>query len=173
MYRGFRVIGIVPAYNEQAKISNVATRTPREVVNKLLVVDNGSTDGTAAAARAAGAEVLSFPAVRSIARQIRAGLAAAQFRGVRRRRDHGRKRSGQPGGDSPVARPYRCGDSTWSWARGSWRAGIMGAIPRYRKIATRLHPWLVGWFVGEHVSESTNRLPRHPLEVPRQRADPA
>ena len=59
-------MGLVPAFNEEAKIGQVAARTPRGVVDKLLVVDDGSTDGTAAAARCAGAEVLSFPAVRGV-----------------------------------------------------------------------------------------------------------
>ena len=59
MYQGRRIIAIVPAYNEEQKISQVVARTPREIVDRLLVVDDGSTDRTAAAARAGGAEVLS------------------------------------------------------------------------------------------------------------------
>ena len=66
MYRGLRVMGVVPAYNEEAKIGHVAARTPREIVDKLLVVDDGSTDDTAGAARRAGAEVLSLPKVRGV-----------------------------------------------------------------------------------------------------------
>ncbi len=61
MYQGRRIIAIVPAYNEEAKIGNVVTRSPRDVVDELLVIDDGSTDATASVARTAGAEVLFSP----------------------------------------------------------------------------------------------------------------
>ena len=73
MYQGRRIIAIVPAYNEEAKIGNVVTRSPRDVVDELLVIDDGSTDATASVARTAGAEVLSFPQVRASARQYAPG----------------------------------------------------------------------------------------------------
>ena len=63
MYQGRRIIAIVPAYNEEAKIAQVVARTPRAIVDCLLVVDDGSTDRTAAVAKAGGAEVLSLGSV--------------------------------------------------------------------------------------------------------------
>ena len=46
MYRGLSVIAIVPVFNEEAKIGNVIGRVPTQVVDEVLVVDNGSTDGS-------------------------------------------------------------------------------------------------------------------------------
>jgi glycosyltransferase involved in cell wall biosynthesis len=52
------LLAIVPAYNEAARIGDVVARL-RALALPVLVVDDGSRDGTAACARAAGAEVLS------------------------------------------------------------------------------------------------------------------
>ena len=47
MYRGLTVIAIVPVFNEAAKIREVVRRIPREIVDDVLVVDDGSTDDSA------------------------------------------------------------------------------------------------------------------------------
>ncbi|HVP38915.1 MAG TPA: glycosyltransferase family 2 protein [Candidatus Saccharimonadales bacterium] len=52
---------LIPALNEAGSIAQVVAGLPAGRVREVLVVDNGSTDGTAAAARAAGATVLSEP----------------------------------------------------------------------------------------------------------------
>ena len=41
MYRGLRVIAIAPVLDEEIKIGHVVRRTPREVVDEVLVVDDG------------------------------------------------------------------------------------------------------------------------------------
>jgi glycosyltransferase involved in cell wall biosynthesis len=54
----FPVALIIPALDEEAAIGAVVRAVPRELVADLIVVDNGSTDRTAATARAAGARVV-------------------------------------------------------------------------------------------------------------------
>jgi polyprenyl-phospho-N-acetylgalactosaminyl synthase len=54
------VIVIVPALNEEARVATVVSEL-RERFGRVVVVDDGSTDGTAQLARAAGATVVSHP----------------------------------------------------------------------------------------------------------------
>jgi glycosyltransferase involved in cell wall biosynthesis len=49
---------IIPTYNEAAAIGGVVESVPRDVVDRIIIVDGGSTDDTVGAARRAGAEVL-------------------------------------------------------------------------------------------------------------------
>ena len=66
---------IIPTRNEAAAIHQVLSELPRELLRELVVVDNGSTDGTGAIARAAGARVVSEPTP-GYGRACLAGLAA-------------------------------------------------------------------------------------------------
>jgi glycosyltransferase involved in cell wall biosynthesis len=69
---------IIPALDEEDSVGDVVRAIPREPagarVDRVIVVDNGSTDGTAAAAGAAGATVVSEP-TRGYGRACLAGLA--------------------------------------------------------------------------------------------------
>lgn len=56
-----RVTAVIPAFNEERAIGRVVAALPRSVVQRVIVVDGGSTDGTVRAARDAGAEVLHEP----------------------------------------------------------------------------------------------------------------
>lgn len=64
---------IIPALNEAEAIGQLVARVPRDIVAEVLVVDNGSTDATAAIAARAGARVVSEP---------RRGYGAACWAGV-------------------------------------------------------------------------------------------
>ena len=71
-----RVAAIIPVLNEVATIGGVVRELPREVVDEVIVADGGSTDGTAAAARAAGARVIE--AGRGYGRACAAGVGACE-----------------------------------------------------------------------------------------------
>ncbi len=52
---------IIPAHKEEEGIADVVRRLKQRGFSRIRVVDNGSTDATAAVAREAGAEVFSIP----------------------------------------------------------------------------------------------------------------
>ena len=56
-----RVDVVIPALNEERALPRVLEEIPRPPVRRVVVADNGSTDATAAVARAAGAEVVHQP----------------------------------------------------------------------------------------------------------------
>jgi glycosyltransferase involved in cell wall biosynthesis len=68
-----RVEAIIPAYNEELSISRVVRAIPPGAVQRIVVVDNSSTDRTAEEARNAGADVV---------REERRGYGSACLRGV-------------------------------------------------------------------------------------------
>jgi glycosyltransferase involved in cell wall biosynthesis len=71
----------VPAWNEEESLPAVLTELQGGVDADVLVVDDGSSDGTAEVARSGGAEVLSFGANRGLPAAIAAGYGYALERG--------------------------------------------------------------------------------------------
>jgi glycosyltransferase involved in cell wall biosynthesis len=69
-----RVQALIPAFNEAGTIATVVAGVFPHVA-AVCVVDDGSTDGTAEAARRAGAEVIVNPGARGKGAAIRAGFA--------------------------------------------------------------------------------------------------
>ena len=63
---------VIPALNEADVIAEVVRSVSRTVVDKVIVVDNGSTDATAQETKEAGAIVVSQP-TRGYGRACRAG----------------------------------------------------------------------------------------------------
>jgi glycosyltransferase involved in cell wall biosynthesis len=76
-YTGVAVV--IPALNEEASLPGLLAAIP--AVGQVLVVDNGSTDDTAAVAAAAGATVLSQPA-RGYGQACQVGIAHAAAHGA-------------------------------------------------------------------------------------------
>jgi len=71
-----RAAGVIPAFNEQESIADVV-KGLRPSVDRVIVVSDGSTDATAARARAAGAEVVEHPHNLGKGHAVRTGVARA------------------------------------------------------------------------------------------------
>jgi glycosyltransferase involved in cell wall biosynthesis len=76
-----RVAAIIPAYCEEKYVADVARRT-RAQLEHVLVVDDGSPDGTAARAREAGAEVIVHAQNRGKGGSIQTGLRHWSDQGI-------------------------------------------------------------------------------------------
>ena len=156
MYRDRSIIAIAPAFDEGPKIGEVVRRVPRDVVDEVLVVDDGSTDDTASVARYAGASVVSLGATIGVGAAIRAGYAYAV--------EHGYDVAVVMAGnnkDAPEEIPLLIdaivnGADFVQGSRFLKRDTSFGHMPVYRRLATRLHPLLFSIAARKRVTESTN-----------------
>ena len=157
MYRNQRIIVIAPCYNEEQKIREVVRRVKEtELADEILVVDDGSTDDSAAIAKSLGAKVISLGKVRGVGAALRTGFEYAH-----RRCDVVVVIAGN-NKDEPKE-IFRLVDAIvdgkTDFVQGSRflpQGGYGGDMPFYRKLATRLHPILFSLATRKKVTESTN-----------------
>jgi dolichol-phosphate mannosyltransferase len=166
MHKGHRIIAVVPAHNEQGKIGRVVERTDFSIVDTLLVVDDGSTDDTAAVARAKGAQVLSLYRREGVGAALRSGIEYGRQEGVDIRVIMAGNNKDDPSEIPRLVDPI-CDDGCDFVVGSRYAAGgkAGGDMPWYRKVATRLHPWLMGRFAGKRLTESTNGFRAFRLEL--------
>lgn len=81
-----RLTVIIPAHNEEKSVSRILSEVPAVLPGitdiRCIVIDDGSSDQTAAKANAAGALVLSHPTRLGLAAAFRTGLQAALASGT-------------------------------------------------------------------------------------------
>lgn len=159
MYAGKRVIAIASCLNEEGKVGHVVRRIremQQPIVDEILIMDDGSTDNTAAIARAEGATVISLGAVLGVGIALRRAYAYAVEQGYELIVTIAGNNKDEPNEISDLLRPIV--EDGCHFVQGSrfLGKGNFGDMPFYRKIATRLHPVLFSIVVGRWVSESTN-----------------
>jgi dolichol-phosphate mannosyltransferase len=157
MYRGLSVLAMAPVLNEEAKIGEVVRRTPRDIVDEMLVIDDGCTDRSPEVARGLGANVLPLGKTVGVGAALRAGYQYAVAKGY----DVAVVMAGN-NKDSPEEIPILLdpiADGRADFVQGSrFLKGDanFGPMPTYRKLATRLHPLLFSLVARRRVTESTN-----------------
>ena len=124
---------------------------------ELHIIDDGSTDDTAKVAAGKGAEVISTPRRAGVGAAIRIGLQHAQ----RHDYDIAVVMAGNDKDDpSEIPRlldPICDGPHDFVMGSRFLDGGHYGGdMPFYRKIATRVHPWLLNRFADKRITESTN-----------------
>jgi glycosyltransferase involved in cell wall biosynthesis len=71
-----RLCAVIPAYNSETTITEVVRKT-RARIDRVVVIDDGSTDDTAQLAKSAGADVLSVPKNRGKGNALRLAFCHA------------------------------------------------------------------------------------------------
>lgn len=157
MINGLRVIAMAPVLNEEQKIGEVVRRTPREVVDELLVIDDGCTDSSPDVARSFGANVLSMGRVAGVGAALRAGYEYAVERGYDIAVVMAGNNKDAPEEIPALLEPIAAGRADFvQGSRFLKREANFGPMPLYRKVATRVHPLLFSLAARKYVTESTN-----------------
>jgi dolichol-phosphate mannosyltransferase len=157
MYRDHRVLAMAPVLDEREKIAHVVERVPREVVDEILVVDDGSTDGSQDVARGKGANVIELGATLGVGYAIRTGYRYAIDNGY----DIAVVIAGN-NKDFPEEIPLLLdpivegGADLVQGSRWLSETPEFGDMPIYRKLATRLHPALFGLIAEVKLTDTTN-----------------
>ena len=143
-----RVAAAIPAFQAAASVADVVRRT-REVLPDVLVVDDGSSDATAEAARGAGAELVAHP----LNRGKGAALVTA-FRTLFGRGFDAVVTLDADGQHLPEEIPKlldaaRDGADLVLGTRDHLFAEMVAA----RRVANRLSSWAISWAAGQPLSD--------------------
>ncbi len=150
------VLAIVPAYNEERSVGEVV-RALRDNGYEAVVIDDGSTDGTAAAAASAGAAVVRLPYNLGIGGAVQTGFLYA--------RDHGYLYAVQVDGDGQhdPAELTKLGDAM---RRDGSLEVVCGSrfltdehgyrAPKARRLGIRLFAFALTRAVGQLVTDPTS-----------------
>jgi dolichol-phosphate mannosyltransferase len=148
---------MAPVLDEREKVASVITRVPRDVVDEVLIVDDGSTDGSQDIARSLGATVIELGTTIGVGAAIRTGYRHALDNGF----DVAVVMAGN-NKDAPEEIPLLLDPIAEGWAdlvQGSrWLSSSndYGEMPLYRKLATRLHPFIFGLISSARLTDTTN-----------------
>ena len=156
------LITIVPAFNEAATIADVVERT--RVHAPVVVVDDGSTDDTAARAEAAGADVIRHPRRLGKGQAIRTGMAAAAMRGACVVVTLDGDGQHDPA-DIPRVRAA-AGEGAALVIGG--RLAASGEFVRERLNAVRVAGFFMNWVTGLHVEDTQSGFRLYPLSLVRE-----
>ena len=144
-----RVLALIPAYDEASRIGPVIVATARQV--PVLVVDDGSTDGTATEAEAAGAAVIRQRPNQGKGAALRAGFRnaiAGDYQAV--------LTLDADGQHDPAEIPSFMG----AWSSGAPVPDLVigrrdfGAMPFVRRLSNQLGGLAFAWAVGRDIPDN-------------------
>lgn len=151
------------AFNENVKLKNAIERFLKSEIHSradYLIVDDASNDGTSQII-----ESFSSNGVKTIRRQRRQGVGAAIRTAIRYAQKQGYEILVIMAGndkDNPDEIPHLIEPilkQDYDFVQGSRYKtgdGAGGDMPAYRKLAVKLHAWLMGLITGKKITDSTN-----------------
>ena len=154
------VLILIPVLDEARSIGRVVAAARAH--GPVLVVDDGSRDGSGGEAAAAGAEVLRHPRPLGKAQAILTGVAAARRRGAARIVTLDGDGQHDPGA-IPVL--LAAADAAGRAIILGNRLDGRGALPALRRNAVRVASFFAGWTCGHPVTDSQSGFRVYPLAL--------
>jgi glycosyltransferase involved in cell wall biosynthesis len=169
------VVVLLPVLDEAASVAAVVGRVPAEVGGhpvEVVVVDDGSTDGSAAEALAAGAKVVAHDANLGLGAAVRTGLAEARRPGAVAAAVLDADGEYDPAELARLVEPILAGRA--DYVVGSRFAGTIESMPPHRRVGNRLLTLLTSAVARHRLTDAQSgfrALGRTALEVARVRHD--
>jgi glycosyltransferase involved in cell wall biosynthesis len=141
------IIALIPAYNEVSHIRNVVERACKYL--PVIVIDDGSTDGCAAAAALAGAKVIAHAVNRGKGAALNSGFDYAATRGVAAAITLDADGQHDPDEIPLFIDAFRAGQGDIIIGQRTF-----GQMPWVRQAANRTGNWLLGLAMGQPVPDN-------------------
>jgi len=145
-----KTVVLIPAYNASRTIGDVV-KACRDVVSNVMVIDDGSRDDTAAAAKSAGADVVSHPKNRGKGGALKSGFAWAL--------EHGYDAVITLDADGQhlpreIPKFLRAREETRADLIIGGRAHLFGEMLPRRRLANRFSAWSIAMASGARITDS-------------------
>jgi dolichol-phosphate mannosyltransferase len=157
MPASLRVVAMPVTFNEEKKIGSVLDRFHPGDVERIVVVDDGSTDGTPETIASRGAGILRHPVRRGVGAAIRTGINWARLNGFDVAVIVAGNDKDRPQEIPRLLKPIL--EDGCHLVQGSryLSGGSYGNMPAYRRVATQaLHPYLLSALTRHKMTDSTN-----------------
>jgi glycosyltransferase involved in cell wall biosynthesis len=141
------IIALIPAYNEVNHIRDVVERASKYL--PVVVIDDGSSDGSGAAAALAGAKVLAHTVNRGKGVALNTGFDYGVARDVAAAITLDADGQHDPDEIPLFIEAFRAGQGDIIIGRRTF-----GQMPRVRQTANRIGNWLLGFAMGQPVPDN-------------------
>ena len=156
-FPSLRTLVVVFAYNEGVKLDRTLGRFPIERDYDLMVMDDGSSDGSTQRALSNGFDVLRNEANQGIGAAMRRAIGQARTKNYDVIVMFAGNDKDRPEDIPALLEPIRRGGSDIVQGSRYLPGGRYGNMPRYRRFATQyVHPLLFSLAAGRRMTDTTN-----------------